>query len=95
MCEKWFEVSTFDVSQLGGDKITCSDPLDRARARLTPVTQYMQMSARQGSLVAIIHVQDLWLSRHAAVYIDYKSMFPSEPCLSLQFFFFSPQTRMW
>lgn len=63
--------------QLCGDNIACGDPPDRLWLELTPVTQYMQMSDRQGSLVAIIHVQDLWLSRHGVEYIDWETTFPT------------------
>lgn len=54
--------------QLGADNIVSADPSQiECEWRLTSVSQYMQMAARQGSLVVIIHVQDLWLRQQCAV----------------------------
>lgn len=37
----------------------------------------MQKAARQSSLVVIIHVHDLWLNEHCAVYTDFQNKNPS------------------
>lgn len=64
--------------QLGTDNIICSDPTQiKCEWRLTSVSQYKQMAARQGSLVVIIHVQDLWLRQHHVAYTGFQNKNPS------------------
>lgn len=63
--------------QLGADSVMWWSIQIECEWRLISVSQYMQMAARQSSLVVIIHVQDLWLSEHCAVYAGFQKKSPS------------------
>lgn len=61
-CYKWVDKGAHipsDVFQPPPDNIRNGDSSDTVSVRLTPVTQYMLMSPRQGSLLLNISVPDL------------------------------------
>lgn len=59
-------------AQSTDDGIRDTDPSDSAGVRLTPVTQYMQITAQPPFHAVITCVQGLWLSRHFSPHIDWK-----------------------